>query len=134
MTWSLYWPSIVEEGKDNIYWHVDKVVLDFWTVEHRYNIIILEDHILQEEFNNLTRITLAGAYPPHLIIKNIKKDLIRSHNHLLSQQAPHGETNILPIVNLFSEIGKQLTAIIHRNWHNAANGTTLSKFFRSLLT
>ena len=39
----------------------------------RYNIIILDDHILQEELNNLTRILLACAYLLHLIIKNIKK-------------------------------------------------------------
>ena len=39
----------------------------------RYNTIISEDHILQEELNNLTRILLACSYPLHLIIKNIKK-------------------------------------------------------------
>ena len=41
----------------------------------RYNMIISEDHILQAELNNLTRILLARAYPLHLIIKNIKKNL-----------------------------------------------------------
>ena len=41
----------------------------------RYNTIISEDHILQEELNNLTRILLARTYPPHLVIKNIKKSL-----------------------------------------------------------
>ena len=41
----------------------------------RYNMIISEDHILQEELNNLTRILLARAYPLHLIIKNVKKSL-----------------------------------------------------------
>ena len=35
----------------------------------RYNMIISEDHILQGEFNNLTRILLTRAYPLHLIIK-----------------------------------------------------------------
>ena len=39
----------------------------------RYNMIILQDHILQAELSNLTRILLAHAYPVHLIIKNIKK-------------------------------------------------------------
>ena len=39
----------------------------------RYNIIISEDHILQEELNNLTHILTARAKPLHLIIKNIKK-------------------------------------------------------------
>ena len=39
----------------------------------RYNMIISEDHILQTELSNLTRIFLACAYPLHLIIKNIKK-------------------------------------------------------------
>ena len=89
--------------------------------------IISEDHILQAELNNLTRILLAPAYPLHLIIKNIKKKaLTHSRNYLLSQQTPHTETNILPIITLFSDMGKQLTAIIHRNWHIVANGTTLS--------
>ena len=41
----------------------------------RYNMIISEDHILQAELNNLTRILLARSYPLHLIIKNIKKSL-----------------------------------------------------------
>ena len=39
----------------------------------RYNMIISEDHILQEEFNNLTHILLACTYLLHFIIKNIKK-------------------------------------------------------------
>ena len=38
----------------------------------QYNMNISEDHILQEEHNNLTRILLACAYLLHLI-KNIKK-------------------------------------------------------------
>ena len=37
----------------------------------RYNIIISEDHILQDEINNLTGFLLAPTYPLHLIIKNI---------------------------------------------------------------
>ena len=88
--------------------------------------IILEDHILQAELNNLTRILLARAYPLHLIIKNIKKALTHSRNYLLSQRTPHTETNILPIITPFSDMGKQLTAIIHRNWHIVPNNTTLS--------
>ena len=39
----------------------------------RYNMIISEDRILQQELNNLTRILLAYVYPLHFIIKNIKK-------------------------------------------------------------
>ena len=86
----------------------------------RYSMIISEDHMLQEEVNKLTRILLPCAYPLHLINKNIKKALTRSCSHLLSQLTPHTETNILPIVTPFSDIGKQLTAIIHRNWHNVS--------------
>ena len=87
--------------------------------------IISEDHILQAELNNLTRILLACAYPLHLSIKNIKKALTHSRNYLLSQQTPHTETNILPIMIPFSDMGKQLTAIIHRNWDIVASDTTL---------
>ena len=93
--------------------------------------IITEDHILKEELSNLTRILLAHAYPLHLIIKNIKELLTRSRNYLLCQPTPHTETNILSIRAPFSDIGKQLTAIIHRNWHNFANDTTLSSIWSS---
>ena len=46
----------------------------------RYNMIISEDHILQEELSNVTRILLARAYLLHLIIKSIKKAL--THNSI----------------------------------------------------
>ena len=81
----------------------------------RYNMVITKDHILQEELNNFTHILLARAYPLHLIVKNIKNALTHNLNHLLSQQTPQTETNILPIVTPFSGIGKVLTATIHRN-------------------
>ena len=71
--------------------------------------IISEDHILEAELNNLTRILLARAYPLHLIIKNIKKALTHNCNYLLSQRTPHTETNILHIITPFSDMGKQLT-------------------------
>ena len=85
--------------------------------------IISEDHILQEELKNLTRILLARVYPIHLIIKNIKK--------ALSQWTPRTETNIFLIVTPYSDIGKQLTAIIHRNWHIVDDHTTLSTIWPS---
>ena len=97
----------------------------------RYNMIISEDHILQEKLNNLTRILLARAYPLHLIIKNIKKALTRSRNQLLCQRTPHTETNFLPIVTPFSDISKKLTAIIYRNWQNVVNDTPLSTIWPS---
>ena len=93
--------------------------------------IISEDHILQEELNNLTRILLAHAYPLHFIIKSIKKALTYNCNHLLSHGIPQTETNIIPIVTRFSDIGKLLTAIIHSNWHNVDNDTTLSTIWPS---
>ena len=92
----------------------------------RYNMIISEDHILQEELNNLTCILLARIYPLHLIIKNIKKALTHNHNNLLSQRTTQSETNILPIVTPSSDIGKLFPGIIHKNWHTIANDTTLS--------
>ena len=71
--------------------------------------IISEDHILQEELNNLTCILLACAYPLHLIIKNTKKALTHNRKALLSQQTPQSETKILPIVTPFLGIGKLFT-------------------------
>ena len=97
----------------------------------RYNMIIPEDHILQAELNNLTRILLARAYPLHLIIKNIKKALTHSRNYLLSQRTPHTETNILPIITPFSNMSRQFTATIHRNWHIVVNNITLSTIWPS---
>ena len=89
-----------------------------------YNLIISEDHILQEELNNLTRILLVCTYPLHLIIKNIEKALTHNRNKLVSQHTPQLEANILPIATPFSDIGKLFMATIHKNWHTIANGTT----------
>ena len=50
---------------------------------------------------------------------------------ILSQRTPHTETNILPIITPFSDIGKQLTAIIQRNQHIVENDTTLSTIWPS---
>ena len=50
--------------------------------------IISEDHIPQEELNNLKHILLTCAYLLHLIVKNIKKTLTHNRNHLLSQETP----------------------------------------------
>ena len=93
----------------------------------RYNMIISEDHILQEELNNLTRILLARAYPLHLINKNIKiAALTHNPNNLLSQKTPQTITNILPVVTSISDIGKLFTATIPKNWHTVASDITLS--------
>ena len=59
-----------------------------------YNTIISEDHILQEELNNLTCILLGRAYLPHIIIKP-KKALIHTLSNLLSQQIRHAEPDIV---------------------------------------
>ena len=79
----------------------------------QYNMIISEDHILQEELNNLTRIILACKDLLHSIIKN-EKSLDRYHNNLLSQRTPQTLTKVLPIITPFSDIGKLFTATIHR--------------------
>ena len=86
---------------------------------------ISEDHILQEELNNLTRALLAWTYPLHLIIKNIKKTLTHYRNNLLSQRTPQTVTKILHIITAFSDIGKLFTATIHKNWHTIGNDTTV---------
>ena len=83
--------------------------------------IISNDHMLQEELNNLTRILLACASPLHLIIKNIKKVLTHTRNRLLSQRKTHTEKNILPIITPFSNKGKLFAATIHKHWHTIAD-------------
>ena len=57
-----------------------------------YNMIISEDHIMQEELNNLTCILLSHAYPLNLIIKNIKNALTHNRNYLLSQRTQRSFT------------------------------------------
>ena len=91
----------------------------------RYNMIISEYNIFQEELNNLTSILLAHAHPHHLIIKNIQKVLIYTHSNLLSQRTPHIEKktffpSLLPFqtkINhsepLYIRIGTQLTMAPH---------------------
>ena len=81
----------------------------------RYNMIISEDHILQKEFNNLTRVLHARAYPLHLIIKNIKKPWPtatvtchpNAHPHTLIRTYPqwytHGDTTTV-VTPVFSSI------------------------------
>ena len=91
----------------------------------QYNMIISEDHILQEEFNNLTRIILACTDLLHSIIKN-EKSLDPYHNNLLSQRTPQTLTKVLPIITPFSDIGKLFTATLHRNWQTIAIDTTLA--------
>ena len=91
-----------------------------------YNIIICDDHILQEELNNLTCILLAHAYSLHLITKNIKKSPIHTHSHLLLQRTTHAETKILPIITPFLNIGKSFAATIHNYRDTVADDTTLS--------
>ena len=97
----------------------------------RCNMIISEDHIREEELNNLTRILLASAYPLHLIIKNRKKALTHNCTHLLSQRTPQTETNILPFITVFWDTGKLLTATIPKNLHAIANDIILSTIWPS---
>ena len=92
----------------------------------RYNMIISEGHIFQEDLNNVTRILLARAYPLHLIIKKIKKALIYTCSNLLSQRTAHTETNLLSIITPFSDIGKPFIGTIHKNWDTIAYDATLS--------
>ena len=96
----------------------------------QYNMIISEDHILQEELNNQTRTLLAHTYSLHVIIKN-KKALTYNLNKLLSQRTPQAVTNILPIITPFSDTGKLFMATIHKNWHTIASDTTLSTIWPS---
>ena len=64
----------------------------------------------------------------HCMIKNIKKSLAHSRNYLLFQRTPYTETNILPIITPFSDMGKQRTAIIHRNRHMLATSPHSTPF------
>ena len=74
----------------------------------RYNMIISEDHILQEELNNVARILLARAYPLHLIIKSIKKPWPTTQLPVIPTNTTDRNQHS-PIVTPFSDIAK-LTA------------------------
>ena len=97
----------------------------------RYNMIISEDHILLKKINNLTDILLARACPLHLAIKNIKKNPIYTCSNVLIQRTPHTETNILPFITTFSDIGKSFIATIHKNWCTIADHAMLSAIWPS---
>ena len=96
----------------------------------RYNMTVLEDHILQAELNNLTRILLARAYPLHLIIKNIK-------NLDLQPQLPVIPTNTTyrnqhpPHCNSFLRHGQTTHSHHTINWRIVAKDTTLSTIWPS---
>ena len=47
-----------------------------YSQELRYNMIISEDHILQEELNNLIRILVTRAYLLHVINKNLNTTIL----------------------------------------------------------
>ena len=67
---------------------------------HQYNMIISEDHILQEELNNLTCILQARIVQQCILSLRI----ISTHRH--PQRTPHTEENILPIINSYSGVDK----------------------------
>ena len=81
--------------------------------------IISEDHVLQKELNNLTRILLAGTYPLHLIIK-ISFD---PQPQLSVIPMSTTDSNILPNVTLFSR--QTITTTIYKNWHTIPNDTKI---------
>ena len=82
---------------------------------------------------NLSSILLVHTYPPHLIIKNIKKALIYTHSNFLSQRTPRAEKNTLPIIIPISDKYKCKLFIttIHKNWYTIDNDATLSAVWPS---
>lgn len=70
--------------------------------------IVLEDHILQKELNNLISIFRVHAYALHLIIKNIK--II--HHYLQWFLIPIDNINVAS----FSDMEKLFTNINYENW------------------
>ena len=68
------------------------------------NMIISEDHIVQEDLNNILRILLARVYPLHLIIKNIKKALIRSANHHYPKEYHKDKPTFSPLESFFQTL------------------------------
>ena len=83
-----------------------------------------EDDILQEELNNLTRILLAHTYPLHLTIKKIKKSLDSQPQSLVIPRNTADRNQHSAIITPSSDMGKLLTATIHRNCHHITNDTT----------
>ena len=106
----------------------------------RYNMIISENYILQEELNNLTRILLARAYPLHLIITNIKKlsstpaatSCLNGHHIQKQSFFPSSfpsQTLIFSIPSIPSPF--TLIATTLKNWHIIADDATLSAIWPS---
>ena len=95
------------------------------------NMIISKDHILKKQCNNLTGILIARTNPLHVIIKKIKKSLDKQPELLVISTNTLYRNWHYPYYNSFFGMGKQLTAIIHRNCHIVANDTTLSTIWPS---
>ena len=94
--------------------------------------IILEEHMLQSELNNLTHFLLAWAYPLRLIIKNTKAfSPLTAITCYSNNRKKETRISILPIVIPLSDTVKLFTATIHKNRHTIANDTTFSAICKS---
>lgn len=85
----------------------------------RYNMIISEDSILQDELYNLTKILLARKYPLHIINQNIIKALQFSQTELIykNKQENTDVDQPIPFITKYTDTGKKLKQMVNEHWH-----------------
>ena len=92
----------------------------------RYNLVIADDNLLQEEFDSLAISLLARKYPLDVIAYNISKDLLLPRDTLLHETTKaSGPMAVLPIVTSYSLEGKIFSQSVRVRWHMIENDPQL---------
>lgn len=100
-----------------------------YTQALRYNLIISDDNLLQNELHNLTKTLIAREFPLKIINRNINKALSHSRDELLKETPRNNNNKILPIITPYSQKGISLSQHIHNQWHLIENDENLSKIW-----
>ena len=100
----------------------------------RYNRIIHDDDLLQNELYNLTRTLLARKYPLHIINKNILSALSFSQTELLNKNLTTTDNDshhnpLLPLTTKYHPKGVLLRDSIHKHWTTLQQDTVLKNIF-----
>ena len=97
----------------------------------RYNMIISNDSILQDELYNLTRTLLARHYPLKTINDNIQKALQFTQTELIrktrSKETPTEPP--IPFITKYTEGGQRTRKIIRENWNIITNDPYTNNIF-----
>ena len=92
----------------------------------RYNLLIADDNLLQEELDSLAISLLVRKYPLDVIAHNISKALLLSRDTLFHETTKaSGPIAVLPIVTPYSLEGKIFSQSVRDRWHLIENDPQL---------